>query len=315
MKALKVLLFIIGFMMITMSGVLLGRQIHRNETQIVSALSLSPYNQDASIASVLPATTAEAPQKKTMEVIDLNDRNTVVMDQAFSDSSVSVVMLKLQELSNKVPRGSTVYLVMNTPGGSVDAGLRLISYARALPLKVKTLTLFAASMGYQTVQQLDERLILDSGTLMSHRAKFGLSGEAPGEFFSRLKWIMSQLDNLDAIAAARMGMSFESYRKLIADEYWVYGENSVNDKAADRTVLAKCGTGLEGTTVTNVETIFGTFAVELSKCPLVPGFISVTAAGQAVNEEVLNYVKTMLSDKKEFVNQYILTNKYQQFQN
>lgn len=210
-----------------------------------------------------------------VEIITLSATNSVVMDQAFSEASVNQVMTEIQTLSRKASPSATLYLVLNSPGGSVDAGLKLISFIKALPQKVSTLTIFSASMAFQTVQQLDERLLLENGTLMSHRARFGVSGEGPGELFSRLKWIMSMVDGLDQAAAKRMGMSFDDYRNLIRDEYWVYDDHAVRDNAVDRKVLARCDESLSGTKRIMVETFFGTFPVQVSKCPLIPGVVSV----------------------------------------
>lgn len=248
----------------------------------------------------------------TMEVIELNSSNTVVLADTFTDASVNKLMLEIQELMTK-NSPKLIYLVLNTPGGSVDAGLKLISFIKGLPTKVKTLTIFSASMGFHTVQGLDERLILDSGTLMSHRARFGIDGEAPGEMFSRIKYIMTMLTSLDEIASKRMGMKLNDYQAMIADEYWVYGQGAVTDKAADRTVLAKCNKDLNGTKLIPIQTFFGEFMVEVAKCPLITGFISVQAKGET-KQEASEYVKQMFSDKKQFVRDFVLTNKWMTFQ-
>lgn len=253
-----------------------------------------------------------APQ--SLEVIDLTEDNTVVMSEAFNDQSVSKVMLELQAVADKSP-GTTVYLVLNTPGGSVDAGLRLISFIKGLNLKVKTLTLFAASMGFMTAQNLDERLILDTGTLMSHRAKFGVAGEYDGEMVSRFKWLAASIERLEGISAARMRLSLPVYKELIRDEYWVDGQQAVTDKAADRAVYAKCGKGMKGTRTLEVSTMFGMFEVTVSKCPLIPGYIDAKAKGGAqVTPEALKYVQTMFGSKRQFVNEYVVTNEWVKFQ-
>jgi ATP-dependent protease ClpP protease subunit len=255
-------------------------------------------------------------REEPTEVITLSKSNSVVMDQVFTDESVTEVMRQLQAISDKAPKGASIYLVLNTPGGSVDAGLKLVTFAKALPQRIKTVTIFAASMGFQTVQQLDERLILENGTLMSHRARFGVEGQGPGEVQSRLKWIMSIIDSLDKTASKRMGMSFEAYRSLVHDEYWTYDQTAVNDHAADKKVLAKCDKSLQGTRHIKVNTLFGDVDVELSSCPLLPGIISFKAAGEKKKETSIaeNYVNLMLTDRANFSREYILTDKYREFQ-
>lgn len=277
-------------------------------------ISRSPQ---ANFNATLPTYSAiQSKLNNSREVIMLTEDNMVTLDQAFDDNSVTQAMVEMKRLSDKAPKGSTLYLVLNTPGGSVDAGLKLISFLKALPQKVKTLTIFAASMGFQTVQNLDERLILESGTLMSHRATFGVQGQGPGEIFSRLKYIMSMIDSLDSIAAARMNITFDAYRKMIHDEYWAYGENATRENAADRTVVARCGKGLDLTKKSRVDTIFGRAEVEMSKCPLMPGIISmsVVRSENGDRDKVTKYAKLMLTDRNKFLRDFVMTNRTLEYQ-
>lgn len=264
-----------------------------------------------------PIRTSQAIKSVPVEVVTLTADNMVVMDQVFNEQSVSTVMLELKKLSDKLKPEATIILVLSSPGGSVDAGLRLLSFAKALPQRVKTLTLFSASMAFQTAQELDERLILDTGTMMSHRGTFGCKGEARGEIETCMRFTMSIFDAMEAKSAQRMGMTFKAYQDLIRDEYWAYGQDAVNEKAADRVVLAKCGKGLDGTKMQLVDTFFGTFNVEVSKCPLIPGYISVQPMDAKAKQDTgvtTLYVKSMFSNKQGFVKEFISTNKWTQFQ-
>jgi ATP-dependent protease ClpP protease subunit len=281
------------------------------QVYVLSSEAAQPVYLEASKA--LPSVSNLKTEK--IEIIDLTEENSVTMDQVFTDESVNVVMRQLQKLSDNLPKEKVITLVLKSPGGSVDAGNELISFAKALPQKVRTLSIFSASMSFQTSQNLGERLVLPHSTVMSHRAKFGISGEAPGEMFSKLKYIMSSIDELEQIAAARMQMTFDDYRKLVADEYWVYGNNAVKDRAADRLVLARCSKEMtEGTKTLEIDTMFGVFKVEVSKCPLIPGIMSIKSPTDSVTQEQLNYVKKMITNKKQFVEDYVLTMKWEQFQ-
>lgn len=295
---------------------------------LLLAAGYKEYNKQPSYESAALAVIATIKNKDTdnlekfpvvigpteeVEIITLNDDNSISMNQAFDPNSVQKVMLELQKLSDKLPKDSIIYLVMNTPGGSVDAGFKLIAFAKALPQKIKTITIFAASMGFITVQQLDERLILANGTLMSHPASFGVEGQTPYQVLSRTKWIMSMLEAVDQSCADRMQLSKSDYQSLVHDEYWTYDSNAVNEKAADRKVLAKCGEYASRSKWRDVETMFGTFSVEFPSCPLIPGYISVKAPSDATDAAV-NYVKLMFTDRDKFTKQFITNNKYLEFQ-
>lgn len=216
------------------------------------------------VAKVLKKRTAT----KTMEVIHLTEDNMVVLDQDFNDRSIAQVMLDLQSISSKMKKSGTIYLVMNSPGGSVEAGLSLITFAKALPQKIKTLSIFAASMGFYTVQSLGERLVLPNATLMAHRATFQLPSGQPGRVIVKYKFVMTQLESLDRLSASRMGLPYKKYLELLQDEYWVYGANAVKDGAADRVVLASCSDALTH----GIKVIPGNLGdTRVSKCPLITG--------------------------------------------
>ena len=76
--------------------------------------------------------------------------------------------------------GYPIYLFLNTPGGSIQAGLELIEGLNGINRPIHTVTLFAASMGWQLVQHLGTRYVLKYGVLMSHKARGQFSGEFGG---------------------------------------------------------------------------------------------------------------------------------------
>jgi ATP-dependent Clp protease, protease subunit len=239
----------------------------------------------------------------------LSERNTLSFNQQVTDDSIAKLEMDLQTMSRSLPENDDIILVMYTPGGSVEAGLRLIDLLPAIPQRIKTLTIFSASMGFQIVQNADERLILPNGVLMSHRASGGVEGQFNGSLEKRLAYIGRMLARLDTQAADRMGMKLNSYRKLIADEYWATGEDAVSDKAADRVVYAVCDKTLEGTKSENFATPYGMAKVTFSKCPLItsPIAIKVDGASEELSTLAIEYVDTYYFRTVDFFNKYIKT--------
>jgi ATP-dependent protease ClpP protease subunit len=114
------------------------------------------------------------------KVINLTEANSINFNNQFSGDFVAKKQI---EAANKCydNEGSDIYVVLYTPGGSVQAGQLFFDTLNALPCNFHTITIFAASMGYQTVQNLKNRYILPSGILMSHRASLsGVRGEIGG---------------------------------------------------------------------------------------------------------------------------------------
>lgn len=280
----------------------------------------------ASVPAQIPALSASAGQSQKRErergidVLTLGLKNTLVFRGPVTDDSVSKIQRKILDMSYSLKSSDVIYLVIDSPGGSIAAGNMLIDTVKALPQKVKTVTIFSASMAFHMVEAFDERLILPSGTLMSHRASLGgvggeIGGDGKGELATRMNWIVRQLQVMDAQVAARMGMSVKDYQELIRDEYWVDGQDSVDAKAADRVVLARCGKDmLQGTEPMEIRTFFGILKLEFSKCPLISYPVKVDMSAMTFrNEEDRKFVDLMIGNKEQFVKSYIKDNSFERF--
>lgn len=226
------------------------------------------------------------------KTITLTSQNTVSFNQPFDDMSVAKKSVELMELVEN-SKEKDFYIIMNSPGGSVSDGQNFIDFVKGLGKNVHTITIFSASMAYQTVQALGTRYILPSGVLMSHRGHVsGLSGQVPGELNTRIKMLETLLGRMDSVSAARVGMPLDSYKSLIRDEYWVTGEDAVKAKHADEVVLAKCDKSLSGTYTETVYTLFGPVNVELSNCPLVTGILNISFASKEAYSEAIKRFST-----------------------
>ena len=207
--------------------------------------------------------------------IELNKSNTINFNDSFNGQFIAKKQVEAMTLCAANP-GKDIYIALYTPGGSISAGQLFFDTLNALPCKFHTITIFAASMGYQTVQNLGKRYILPSGTLMSHRASIsGLSGELGGELESILELLKQNVKEMEQVASDRVGMSLKSYREVISDELWLTGSSAVKSGHADEVALVKCDQSLMGTKKQVVQSFFGPFTVEFSDCPLITGPISV----------------------------------------
>lgn len=212
------------------------------------------------------------------KVLTLSESNTISFNSKFTSGFVAKKQVEAMSkcLSNV---GSEINIVLYSPGGSVSAGQRFFDSLNALPCTFNTITIFAASMAYQTVQNLGKRYIIPSGILMSHRAYIsGLSGEIGGELNSIINLIETNVEQMEKISAKRVGLTLEKYKELIRDELWLTAEEAVKVNHADEVILANCDTSLSGSYIENVNTFFGTFQVEFSNCPLITGPLAVYAS-------------------------------------
>lgn len=215
------------------------------------------------------ATFANSPRYDGAKNLVLEKKNTVALRMPVTGGTVNTLQQQVLALSSKLPKGEPIYLFLDTPGGSIAAGEEFITFTKGIQAEIKTVTSFAASMGYIFVQSLGERLVLPTGTLMSHRAFFGMEGQVPGEFNTRLQYWTSRIESIEAAVSTRVGLEVTPYRALIKDEYWVGGTEAVKAKHADRTVTVSCAADLSGTYNEAVQTFFGPVNVIWSSCPLI----------------------------------------------
>jgi ATP-dependent protease ClpP protease subunit len=285
-------------------------EVQNNQPQIPSIPS-SDKKPSAQVTTQIVAL-----EKPVKSVIVLGAANTLVFRAVVTQDSVAKAQFQLFKMSQLLPKDAVIYLVMDTPGGDIDAGNMLIESAKALPQEVKTITLFSASMGFHTVENLGERLVLPNGVLMSHRARAGeMGGEVPGNLIVRVNALLRLITVMDTHASARMGISLKAYQELIRDEYWVTGQDAVDARAADRVVLARCSDDLLGTHKESVNTMFGRVGLIYADCPLIrypldvelPASSNLTPAQKAEFEK---FVFDMTQDKESFVRNQIVNNHF-----
>jgi len=263
--------------------------------------------------------------KNPKDFILLQRRNMVLLRGPITSRSIAPVMQKLIIMSIFLKSSETIYLVLDTPGGSIAAGNLFIDLCQSLPQKIKTLSLFSASMGFHIAQSLGERAVLPSSVLMSHRASIrGLSGEVPGEAVQRLNFIVKMVTNLERRTAARMKLSLSDYRELTRDELWINGPDGISQNVADRMVLARCAPSLSGTEIIDIPTFFGDVRATFSECPLIQAPLKVEFPSRmqkrkqfrvtkAEYDIFVSFINDLLFHPIEFTKKYIIPNTYTKY--
>lgn len=276
------------------------RQLPKNE---IKDVKMQPFRKDEPKVSLIQD------KKIEEERITLSDKNTVTFRGVVTDQSVGDAQKLLMEKSRHLSKHDVIYLVLDTPGGSIDAGNMLIETAKGLPQKVKTISIFAASMGFQIAEHLDTRYIIKSGTLMSHLAAGGASGTMHGSLQQRVNYFAQMIDILEQEDADRIQISLEDYRKKIQNEWWMYGENAVKENTADKLAIISCDESMDGEIKTVMDTMIGPLMVGFSKCPLRQYPTSIGFGEKMTKEErskASEYIHEMFFDKKSFVEDFIV---------
>jgi len=176
-------------------------------------------------------------------------------------------------LDANLKSGYPIYLFLYTPGGSIQDGLELIEFLTALNRPVHTVTLFSASMGFQTVQHLGKRYILKYGVLMSHKARGGFRGEFGGglsQLDARYGMWLRRVDMMDKQTVSRTDgkQTIKTYRASYDNELWLNGQEAVDQGYADEVVSVKCDLSLQGTVEKTKNSGFMSVQAIFSKCPI-----------------------------------------------
>lgn len=205
--------------------------------------------------------------------IQFTKKNTLVLNDAVMPDTVAALIEEARRMDSEMKSGEPIYLFLNTPGGSIQDGLELIENLKSLNRPVHTVSLFAASMGFQIVQNLGQRYVLENSVLMSHEAYGGFKGSF-SHGSSQLDAIyglwLKRIEEMDKITVARTNgkQTLESYRKAYSKDLWLTGQQSVEGGYADQVVSARCDTSMSGTKSQIVYFMGMPIQLIFSECPL-----------------------------------------------
>jgi ATP-dependent protease ClpP protease subunit len=202
----------------------------------------------------------------------LTENNTINFRGVVTNESVQTAMLEVQKLNlRRGIRNYPIYIVFDSPGGSIDAGNNFINFVKMYK-NIHTVGLDAASMASAIMQQLPgKRYVTSTSVLMFHRASIrGLGGQVEtGELETRLALIKKMVLALENGNANRIGISLEEYKKRVVNEWYVYGLDNVEQGTADKVVNIRCSDKLiQSRSVTYEYSLFGSRKSTYSGCPL-----------------------------------------------
>ena len=236
--------------------------------------------------------------KNAENVLTISEKNTVALRLPIMSDTASRVGDELLQKSRKLSKNEPIYLVLDTPGGSIEDGLKLVEVAKSLPRPVHTISIFNASMGFVISQYLDDRYVLDSSVMMSHRAFIGgMRGEYPGSLISRFLALGNQLMNINSKVAERAEMPLKTYLDITANELWMGSDQAIELKFADKKIILQCDESLSGYgEPESVNLGFFSVKVQFHKCPLISQPKVISGDSKIINEFV--------NDKIEFLRKY-----------
>ena len=134
----------------------------------------------------------------------------IFLGEEVTDASASVIIAQLLFLEGEDPE-KDIHLYINSPGGSVSAGLAIYDTMQYIKCDVSTICIgMAASMGSFLLSggAKGKRFALPNSEIMIHQPLGGAKGQAT-EMKIAAEHILKTRDRLNKILAANTGQSLE----------------------------------------------------------------------------------------------------------
>ena len=214
--------------------------IHQNDVKIIDntpvKIEAEAVDKKVSSTGIGPSvnqTITPTNTIKNIKALKLPASRTINLFGVISSNAHSAAAaIRSMNASSNEP----IYLILYSPGGSVADGAALISVMQASNAPVYTVCYtFCASMAAMIHQYGVKRYMTDRSILMFHPASFGTDGEVD-KMFSQISMIKRYTNKIEMEVATRMKLTFDQYKRLTANEYWLDSEDGLKANAVDNIV-------------------------------------------------------------------------------
>lgn len=156
----------------------------------------------------------------------LKDRIIMLTDEV-NDTTASLVVAQMLFLESEDP-DKDIYLYINSPGGSVTAGMAIYDTMQYVKCPVNTICMgMAASMGAFLLAggQKGKRMALPNAEIMIHQPLGGAKGQAT-EIEIAAKHILHTREKLNRILSENTGKSIEEVAVATERDNWLTAEQA-----------------------------------------------------------------------------------------
>ena len=166
----------------------------------------------------------------------LNDRIIVLSDEV-NDATASLVVAQLLFLEGQDPE-KDISLYINSPGGSVTAGMAIYDTMNYIKCDVSTICMgMAASMGAFLLSSgaKGKRFALPNSEIMIHQPSGGSQGQAT-EIEIAARHILRTKEKLNKILAANTGKSVEEIARDTERDNWLTAGEALEYGLVDKVI-------------------------------------------------------------------------------
>ena len=213
-----------------------------NSMHVEKVLSQSAAHVVASGGYISPTILEE----RQLNVTQMDVFSRLMMDRVIflgteiNDYTANVIQAQLLYLDS-VDSEQDINLYLNTPGGSVYAGLGIYDTMQFVKARVSTIcTGLAASMGAVLLVAGEKgmRAALPHSRVMIHQPLGGIQGQA-SDIEITAKEILKLKDELYQIISEKSGKSIEQIRKDADRDHWMTSQEALEYGMIDRLFIRK----------------------------------------------------------------------------
>jgi len=201
------------------------------------------------------------------KVIELNNTNFITIRGQINEDTTNQFFIDI----NKVKTDDDINIFINSPGGSVMEGLKIVNYIEMLneDYNVNCITDFSASMAFVILQSCKNRYAMSSSIMMQHQMSLSTGGNL-FNIHSYLNMIDDMNVNIDKKQAERIGLEYNDFVNKITNDWWIYGEKGKEYNIVDDIVNIKCNKDI----ISKYEklsylTFLGKIEYTFYRCPLI----------------------------------------------
>ncbi len=172
----------------------------------------------------------------------LNDR-IIMLSEDVNDTTASLVVAQLLFLESQDPE-KDISLYINSPGGSVTAGMAIYDTMQYIKCDVQTICIgMAASMGAFLLSSgaKGKRLALPNSEIMIHQPLImggGLTGQAT-DIQIRTENLLRTKDKLNRMLAENTGKSLEQIQKDVERDNFMTAQEAMEYGLIDKVVAKR----------------------------------------------------------------------------
>lgn len=206
-----------------------------------AVLGLKLKNQDGAMKDIPTLSTPVTPllvknenkNIKRVKTINLNpDRTILILGEIGNNALTAAQTIKeLEDQSN-----DPIYLILDSPGGSVIDGNVLVSAIESSSAPVYTVChRICASMAAVIHQYGKQRMMVDRSVLMFHQASASSQGTID-EMKSMTDFLYNYIEKTERFIANRAGMPYDQYKLSNMKNIWIDSEDATAKKFNDQII-------------------------------------------------------------------------------